>query len=45
MAQANSTLASQARRAELHRTIWKIATELRGSVDGIVVDLERGDAS
>lgn len=25
---------SQAQRAELHKTIWKIANELRGSVDG-----------
>lgn len=24
----------EAQRAELHRTIWRIATDLRGSVDG-----------
>jgi type I restriction enzyme M protein len=29
------TLASQeAERAELHKTIWRIANDLRGSVDG-----------
>src|SRR3954453_3183861 len=25
---------SEAQRAQLHRTIWRIATDLRGSVDG-----------
>lgn len=27
-------MSSEAQRAELHRTIWKIANELRGSIDG-----------
>lgn len=29
----NSTL-KEAQRAELHKTIWRIANDLRGSVDG-----------
>ena len=28
-------MANQQERAELHKTIWKIANELRGSVDGL----------
>lgn len=31
-------------RAELHKTIWRIANDLRGSVDAIVADLEGGAA-
>ena len=27
-------MATQQERAELHKTIWKIANELRGAVDG-----------
>ncbi len=27
-------MANQQERAELHKTIWKIANDLRGSVDG-----------
>ena len=27
-------MSNQAERAELHKTIWKIANDLRGSVDG-----------
>ena len=27
-------MANQTERAELHKTIWKIANDLRGSVDG-----------
>ena len=27
-------MSSESQRAELHRTIWKIANDLRGSIDG-----------
>ncbi|MEW5950498.1 MAG: type I restriction-modification system subunit M [Elusimicrobiota bacterium] len=30
----NNTMAKEQERAELHRTIWQIANDLRGSVDG-----------
>ncbi|MDR0837401.1 MAG: type I restriction-modification system subunit M [Propionibacteriaceae bacterium] len=32
--QASESHAKEAQRAELHRTIWRIANDLRGSVDG-----------
>jgi type I restriction enzyme M protein len=34
MAAANGERVKEAQRAELHRTIWRIANDLRGSVDG-----------
>ena len=30
----SNNMANQTERAELHKTIWKIANDLRGSVDG-----------
>ena len=29
-----ATVGKEAQRAELHKTIWRIANDLRGSVDG-----------
>lgn len=33
---------SQTQRAELHKTIWRIANDLRGSVDGWDLGLPHG---